>query len=208
METKSKPLTSMVYEAIYADIVNGEITSNDILTEASLVQRFQVSKSPVREALIMLCEENVLKAIPRMGYRVIQITPSQRTKLIEARYALEPFLLEKAWDSIGELQIKQLRHNRQQCKEEEIIHTSIQDNWRRNIEFHLLLSSFAGNEYLQDALNKVLRACARATSQYYLTVRGIPKGDEDFHDKILCGLENHDFEQTMSALKADLQEIV
>jgi len=85
----TKPLTSMVYERLYGEIVNGTITSNDILTEAALVQKMEVSKSPVREALILLCEENVLQAIPRIGYRVIQITPSQMAKLIEARMALD-----------------------------------------------------------------------------------------------------------------------
>ena len=55
-----------------------------------------MSKSPVREALILLCEENILIAIPRLGYKVVQITPGQMAKLIEARYALEPFMLKKA----------------------------------------------------------------------------------------------------------------
>lgn len=73
-----------------------EITGNDILTESALVKRLQVSKSPVREALILLCEENILIAIPRLGYKVVQITPGQMAKLIEARYALEPFMLKKA----------------------------------------------------------------------------------------------------------------
>ena len=67
MVQSSKPLTSMVYERVYSSIINGEITGNDILTESGLVSQFSVSKSPVREALILLCEEGVLKSIPRMG---------------------------------------------------------------------------------------------------------------------------------------------
>lgn len=204
----TKPLTSMVYERLYGEIVNGTITSNDILTESALVQKMEVSKSPVREALILLCEENVLKAIPRIGYQVIQITPNQMAKLIEARMALEPFMLERAWGAIGEVQIAQLIHQRKQCKQDELINTSVRDNWRRNIEFHLLLGSFSGNDYLLEALNRTLRASARAVNQYFINVRGIPQGDEDYHDRILYGIQSQDLELTMAALKEDIRQIV
>ena len=49
----TKPLTSMVYERLYGEIVNGTITSNDILTESALVQKMEVSKSPVRARLAL-----------------------------------------------------------------------------------------------------------------------------------------------------------
>ncbi|NLB91176.1 MAG: GntR family transcriptional regulator, partial [Clostridiales bacterium] len=153
MINKSKPLTAMVYDHIYTEIVNGNLTSNDILTEGALTQKLEVSKSPVREALIMLCEENVLQAIPRTGYKVIQITPVQVASLIEARDALEPFLLEKAWPKMEEAQINQLVEHYQWSKKDELIHTTIQDNWYRNISFHMLLASFAGNDYLLEALH-------------------------------------------------------
>ena len=33
-----------------------------------------MSKAPVREALVQLCSEKMLKSIPRCGYQVVQIT--------------------------------------------------------------------------------------------------------------------------------------
>ncbi len=208
MVKHSKPLTERVYDRVYADVVNGAITGNDILTEASLVRRMQVSRAPVREALILLCEEGVLQAVPRMGYRVLQITPEQVSRLIEARRALEPFMLERAWDSIGEAQIERLSRHLAQCRADEPIHTSVHDNWRRNIDFHLMLAGFSGNEYLLDALRRVLKASARAANQYYLQIRGIPHGDGDLHDEILAGIQEHSLEKAMAVLRADLNQII
>ena len=71
----SKPLTAKVYEAVYSDIINGSIKPGDIITEGLLIKQFGVSKSPVREALIALCNEDILRSIPRLGYMVVPITP-------------------------------------------------------------------------------------------------------------------------------------
>lgn len=208
MQKNSKPLTAMVYDHVYGQIINGSITANDILTESALVSQMNVSKSPVREALIMLCEENVLQAIPRMGYRPVQIAHDQVAKLIEARYALEPFMLEKAWPMLNDEKVAQLRRQRDLRKKDALINTSIQDNWRRNIDFHMQLGSFSDNEYLLEALNRTLKTCARAATQYLINIRGFQGNGESLHDAILTGLQERDYEKTLSALKDDLRQII
>ena len=41
-------------------MTNGEYRPNDILTENQMIEKFGVSKSPVREALVELCKDGVL----------------------------------------------------------------------------------------------------------------------------------------------------
>ena len=100
-----KPLTQFVYESLYADVINGVLTPNDILSENALTERFSVSKSPVREALVSLCDDGVLRSIPRVGYKVVQITPAEVRHLEEARCALETFMLRRSFPSIGQREI-------------------------------------------------------------------------------------------------------
>lgn len=207
MLKEGKPLTSMVYEKVYSEIINGSITVNDILTESSLVSWLEVSKSPVREALILLCEENVLQSIPRMGYKVVQILPGQVEKLTETRLALEPFMLQKAWESVGEKEIMRLEEHWMKAKQDEVINTSVQDNWRRNIEFHLLLGSFSQNEYLAAMLEKTLRTCARAATLYFLH-KGVPKGEADLHNALLEAFRGRDQAKAISILQEDIHQIL
>lgn len=173
-----------------------------------MVEELGVSKSPVRGALILLCEENVIQSIPRLGYKVLQITPDQVQKLTEARFALEPFMLEKAWPQMREEQITQLTMHLRQSKETELKDTSIHENWMRNIRFHMLLASFAENEYLLSSLEHVLKSCARAAAQYYLHTRGIPQGEADLHDAIVNAITRRDYQAAMETLKQDMRQII
>lgn len=108
MKTK-KPLTDRVYREIYLDIINGEILPDEYITESQLIERFGVSKSPVREALIMLCNENVLESIPRRGYRVVLVCRDEFKQIVETRQALELFMFERAFPRLNRQELSRLR---------------------------------------------------------------------------------------------------
>lgn len=48
---QKETLKERVYRGIYEAVTNGEYRPNDILTENQMIEKFGVSKSPVREAL-------------------------------------------------------------------------------------------------------------------------------------------------------------
>lgn len=163
----SKPLTAKVYDTVYSDIINGRITTEDILTESMLIHQLGVSKSPVREALIELCNEGILRSIPRLGYMVVPITPREVRELAEARLALELFLLEKSFTSFtdevfAELELLIEKHH-QEAQEK----PTPLDNWQRNMTFHLHLAGLSGNNEMYALLERVLRKLTRATTQYF-----------------------------------------
>ena len=72
---QKETLKERVYRGIYEAVTNGEYRPNDILTENQMIEKFGVSKSPVREALVELCKDGVLINIPRMGYLPAIWTP-------------------------------------------------------------------------------------------------------------------------------------
>ena len=63
-----KSLKDQVYESILEDIFQGNVSPGDILNEKALLEKYHCSKSPVREALMALCADGILKNIPRYGY--------------------------------------------------------------------------------------------------------------------------------------------
>ena len=64
-------LKQTVYNAIMEDIFSCTYLPGDIINEKSLIEKYECSKSPVRDALQALCAEHVLRSIPRYGYEVI-----------------------------------------------------------------------------------------------------------------------------------------
>lgn len=104
-----KPMTTKVYENIYSDIINGVITTNDILSEGRLAEKYRVSRAPVREALISLCNEGLLQSIPRTGYKVMHILPREAEEMIELRRVLELHLLNASFDHLTQEDIAALQ---------------------------------------------------------------------------------------------------
>ena len=86
---QKETLKERVYRGIYEAVTNGEYRPNDILTENQMIEKFGVSKSPVREALVELCKDGVLINIPRMGYQVRAVTLKEIMDILEFRVDVE-----------------------------------------------------------------------------------------------------------------------
>lgn len=207
MTSEKKPVTNRVYDHVYSSIINGQITCNDMLTEAQLAKQLEVSKAPVREALLMLCQKNILRAIPRTGYQVVQISPAQVAKLTESRMVLELAMLEKSWPSIDEEQIARLNDVYRRQQEVETHPQDVLNRWLSNIEFHMTLAGCCDNEYLLDALGNILHTCVRAATQCFLGYRQEHE-DVDYHENILRALSARDYEAARTALKSDIHELL
>jgi DNA-binding GntR family transcriptional regulator len=60
-------LIDRVYKALRKDILHGEIPPGTRLTETQLAEKFQISRTPVREALSRLKNEGLVYASPGSG---------------------------------------------------------------------------------------------------------------------------------------------
>ncbi len=78
-----------VQDAIRRDIIAGVLTPGARVTEASLAQRYDVSRVPVREALRGLESEGFIDSRPHVGSRVAAIPVHDADDLFAVREALE-----------------------------------------------------------------------------------------------------------------------
>ncbi len=78
-----------VYAAVRDNILDGRIAPGERVVETRLAEEIKTSRTPVREALHMLEREGLLEAIPRVGYRVKQITLDEIDEICEIRKANE-----------------------------------------------------------------------------------------------------------------------
>ena len=86
-------LKDAIYNAILESIISQEYRPNQVLNEKTLVEKYGCSKSPVREALVSLCNDNVLRNIPRYGYEVVRLTVEDIQEMLQFRLVLEGGLL-------------------------------------------------------------------------------------------------------------------
>ena len=78
----------VVVKRIREAILDGVFKPGDHLTEAELVEKFEVSRSPVREALLALEKEGTLIISPYKGAIVKPLSPEEASDIAELRLAL------------------------------------------------------------------------------------------------------------------------
>ncbi|ASG08739.1 GntR family transcriptional regulator [Vibrio anguillarum] len=83
--TKSENLTEYLIEAI----VEGRIAPGSKISEPELAKRFQVSRGPLREAIMRVEGLGLIERVSHVGARVIELSPGKLVELYAVREALE-----------------------------------------------------------------------------------------------------------------------
>lgn len=204
MEQKMS-LKDLVYHAILEGIFKDEYKPNQILNEKELVEKFGYSKSPVREALITLCNEGILNNIPRLGYEVVRLAREDVKQILDYRLILEGGSLKNCYHTITDHQMKELEEVNLLCNRET---DDMWTHWEANTRFHLKLLSFSGNQYAYSQLEKSMKTLKRAYAQFYWTTWNIaePSNDVQHHVPIINELKKKDIENVLEYLKEDLMD--
>ena len=193
-------LKDQVYDALFSDIINGVYPADTILTEKVLMEKYGVSRAPIREALTQLIGTHILSSIPRQGYKIFQPSEQQLLEVIKFRSALECSFLESYCNYIDKSWIKELRTT---CLD--YINCPSNDfmsHWHHNCQFHLKLFSIYGNHYayklLEDALN----------IQTIFFVQKKHSATMDLHLALVDYLEKGEIPTAMTILKADIENLL
>ena len=88
-------LRETVYEQLREDIISCKLAPGTEIREAELAARFDMSKSPVRDALMRLEREGLVITSPRQGYRVAPVSLSDVLDMFHLRAALERACMER-----------------------------------------------------------------------------------------------------------------
>jgi DNA-binding GntR family transcriptional regulator len=74
LENRHRRLSEQALDAVRRQIVTGVYPPNTRLSEVELSERLGVSRTPVREALIRLAEEGLVKVVPQIGSFVAPVS--------------------------------------------------------------------------------------------------------------------------------------
>lgn len=181
-----------------------------ILKEKELSLEFAVSKAPVREALIELCKENIVKSIPRAGYRIVQFTEKDIYEATELRLILELPVLE----TLIPLDRPETLDTLRAIAEESDFarrgdRVPLDQWWDNNIRFHLGLSALGGNSLLTSTLEQVIHRLWRVIAQLFWT--GSPDNYLNFergnHEALIQAIAEGDKPRAAQILTEDVLSI-
>lgn len=95
MEHKSISIADQIFENLERDILSGKYPRGDLLTETRLSEELQVSRTPVREAMSRLAQENLIQLTSR-GALVIGISSDEINMIYELRSRIEGLAASRA----------------------------------------------------------------------------------------------------------------
>lgn len=110
-----QPLSAeQVCERIRAAILSGELKPGSKLTEQDLAAEFEVSRTPIREAIRQLEVERLVSRTPFVGVTVTQLRPEDVIELLEIREVLEGLVARLATRNMDSLHLQRLKKSLQQ----------------------------------------------------------------------------------------------
>jgi DNA-binding GntR family transcriptional regulator len=95
-EERGVSAAERVYQHAKAAILERRYPPHELLSEGELAEAVGVSRTPVREALLRLEGEGLLRLVPKRGALVLPVTPDEVADVLEARRLVETFAVRKA----------------------------------------------------------------------------------------------------------------
>lgn len=132
----------------------GRLKFGDDLSEQHLAAQMQVSRGPVREALLVLAEEGLVTHSPNRGFSVPQFTHADKAKIDEVRLVLEALALRLACGRLAPEEFDEL----ERLKDEIVRLFEARNPARDNTEmaFHWMIWRRSGNDWLEGNLTRMM----------------------------------------------------
>jgi len=178
-----------VYDRLREDILCCALQPGSRVHEQALAERFHVSKSPIREALLRLQEQRLVEVLPRKGYRVLPISVSDAAELYQMRLLFEPACVAGAIAGASDAQLAQLDMFRRVPARRSL------PAWiAYNRGFHNAIARLCGNARLARAAIEVIEQFDRLT---YVGLHEADSGGglQDFvdeHGRIIDAMKRRD----------------
>lgn len=201
-------LKEQIHDHLFSDIVNGYYTPGTILHEKNLMEKYGVSRAPIREALIQLCSEDLLRNYPKRGYEVTELSIGDIQNIIRYRISLECGFMQQYGGYIDDRLIEELEEHNTRHQQHQSEGLTALEHWQDNIAFHLLLFSNYQNDYaykkLQESMATQTRFYAQKRSRQWHSP--IFYDADGLHVAIVDYLKQKNYSMASNILKADIED--
>ena len=101
-------LKDHVYNYIAKKIINGELNTNEKINENEIIKKMNISRTPVREALIQLASEGLLENVPRKGFILSRVDENTAKEIYAVIGLLEGYAAKLVAPVITEKELKDM----------------------------------------------------------------------------------------------------
>ena len=197
-----------VYAQVREDIIGLRLPPGADLDEASLEERFGVSRTPVREALIRLASEGLIVLLPNRGARITHIDIGDVPQLFEALELCQRATIRWAATRRTTQNITELREMNQKFLE--AARNGDSDRMgEANKEFHMVIGRICGNKYFESLYSSLLAVSLRLARTAFAYAPRSGEAHEGYymevvrqHEAMIKAVESKDAEEADALARA------
>lgn len=195
---KKTSYKDQVYQYLKQAIIKGEIRPGEIYSEQMFASQLEISRTPVREAMLQLKHEDLIEIYNNRGIGIKPITFADVRQILQARTAIEGYSVRYLTENIDSAQGQKAAEQLQACLAETEKFSEDSANhyeyMKADIEFHGIIVRFTQNMYFIRMVDQ-MRTRLEQTTVNSLTFKDRHKDALSEHRQILRHICGGDVEQ-------------
>lgn len=189
----------MIADALEGLILDGTFVDGERLDEVQLADRFDVSRTPIREAFQKLAPSGLVEQIPRRGIFVRHPGPVELLEMFEVMAELEAACVRLAAVRITEKALAALKETNLRCAK--AVENNDSDHYYvENEIFHKTLYRQSANSFLEQECLRLHRRL-KPFRRMQLQLRGRLRQSMAEHEAIVDALDKGDGDEAAVAIR-------
>jgi DNA-binding GntR family transcriptional regulator len=195
-------LSDRIRNVLTDEIASGRLPAGSALDEQQLADRFNASRTPVREALRQLSVSGLVEMRPRRGVIVTRMTPERIMEMFEAMAEIEALCVRFATNRMTPLERSHLMALHRSS--EAMVEAGDIDSYDAfNREFHIGIYRATHNNFLvEQAIGVRLRLSAFRRTQLHQDDR-LERSREE-HDAVMRAIAQGDGDKAARRMRAHM----
>ena len=198
-------LRARLVAELRASVIAGHMAPGGIYSAPILAARYEVSFTPVLEALLDLVKEGLLMPVRNKGFRVVEPSEQDLDEIARVRDLLEPAAVAEVARNASAEQLVELRSLAASITRY-AKQGAIEEYLQADRNFHLALIATTGNSRLVEIVAR-LRGQARLFGLQKIAEAGQLEASSRDHDDLLAAIENRDPDRAEEIMRAHLGHV-
>ena len=156
--SKTPSLAEQAYELLENRLVTLELAPGSIVSEGLLIDMVGLGRTPVREAMQRLAQQDMIRVMPRKGLMIVPVESTDMLHILEVRKRLERLIVKLASLNARDEQRSDLSAIARTLS---FSHDSFEDFLELDRELDTLLDDCAGNPFASAAVAPLRTHCRR-----------------------------------------------
>ncbi len=201
---RNKSMREKVYEILKEMIIDGKIAQGERIIETEYSNKFQISRTPIREALRMLELEGLVISNSTGGVLVKKITKEEVIEVYKIRIALEGIILEEVIEKASQKDIKTIENILDKTKLE-LLNDNLEKVFELFSEFNHILYEIAQVPRVTNMINNINLYLKRFRK---LSISNKERKEEAFNDhlQIFDCIKNKNLKKALEINKIHLEK--